>query len=81
MFQRMPDSFNRWPMTALQPSSTVPEPMNRPTLAERLPAALTPTPDTGTADPIQAYANPHEACPINYTHVVLTERYCGLNLG
>ena len=26
----MPDDFRRWPMTALQPASTTPEPVNRP---------------------------------------------------
>ena len=28
--QCMPDSLRRWPMTALQPDSTAPEPTNRP---------------------------------------------------
>jgi integrase/recombinase XerD len=28
--QCMPESFNRWPITALQPASTTPEPMNMP---------------------------------------------------
>ena len=26
----MPDDFRRWPITALQPASTTPEPVNRP---------------------------------------------------
>ena len=34
-----------------------------------------PTPDPTTDDPTPASANPHEACPTNYTHVILTERY------
>ncbi len=28
MVQRMPDILRRWPMTALQPDSTTPEPAN-----------------------------------------------------
>ena len=28
--QRMPDNLSRWPITALQPASTVPDPTNRP---------------------------------------------------
>ena len=30
MVQRMPESLSRWPMTALQPASTTPEPTNMP---------------------------------------------------
>jgi hypothetical protein len=48
---------------------------HRPAPQEKPALTPPPTPDPTTGDPTQACANPHEAYPINYTQVVLTERY------